>query len=64
MSGNQSPVLVDFNGDGNLDFATENHIGGGSFDELAGSLEPMFHFGRRDGQRLILDPGTGQPGRT
>jgi len=36
-------------------------IGNGSFDELAGTLAPMFHFGRRDGQRLILDPITGQP---
>jgi phospholipase C len=38
-------------------------IGGGSFDELAGSLTNMFDFDSDDlgERRLILDPGTGQP---
>ena len=37
-------------------------IGGGSFDQLAGSLTNMFDFGgRARNDRLILDPSTGQP---
>jgi len=39
-------------------------IGGGSYDQIAGSLLNMFDFKRvrdDDGGRLILDPSTGQP---
>jgi phospholipase C len=39
-------------------------IGGGSFDELAGSLSTMFDFRDSEGsgeRRLLLDPATGQP---
>jgi len=38
-------------------------IGGGSFDEFAGSLTNMFDFDSDDlgERRLVLDPGTGQP---
>jgi phospholipase C len=38
----------------------------GSFDAIAGSLNPMFDFDRRgrQGGRLFLDPITGQPTRT
>ncbi|MDQ6838480.1 MAG: alkaline phosphatase family protein [Actinomycetota bacterium] len=37
-------------------------IGGGSFDQLAGSLAPMFDFGRAGArERLVLDPASGQP---
>jgi phospholipase C len=34
-------------------------IGGGSFDSVAGSLDPMFDFNRRTADRVILDPKTG-----
>jgi phospholipase C len=38
-------------------------IGGGSYDELAGTLSNLFDFDNRTSgaRRLILDPGTGQP---
>jgi phospholipase C len=38
-------------------------IGGGSYDELAGTLSNLFDFDNRAfrARRLILDPGTGQP---
>jgi len=38
-------------------------IGGGSFDQLAGSLANLFDFGNHafGERRLILDPNTGQP---
>jgi len=38
-------------------------IGGGSFDALAGSIDPMFDFNRHDagGGRLLLDAASGQP---
>jgi phospholipase C len=37
-------------------------IGDGSFDERAGSLNPMFDFaGRGRAEKLFLDPATGQP---
>ena len=38
---------------------------GGSFDQIAGSLDSLFDFdggqGDRDSRRLLLDPSTGQP---
>ena len=38
-------------------------IGGGSYDELGGTLSNLFDFDNRafGARRLILDPGTGQP---
>jgi phospholipase C len=36
-------------------------IGGGSFDEMAGSLEGMFDFSSAGAQPLFLDAQTGQP---
>jgi phospholipase C len=37
-------------------------IGNQSFDAIAGSIDPMFKFGReRSEGRLILDPTTGEP---
>jgi phospholipase C len=39
-------------------------IGGGSFDELAGSLSNMFDFDaphKFGERRLVLDPTTGEP---
>ena len=35
-------------------------IGGGSFDAIAGSLLPMFDFGERGDDHLVLDPSSGE----
>ena len=34
-------------------------IGGGSFDAIAGSLDPFFDFQKRSADRVILSPTTG-----
>jgi phospholipase C len=36
---------------------------GGSFDQIAGSLNSLFNFDGEEDQRLILDANTGQPAR-
>jgi len=55
---------------GRIDQASPKAVAdGGSFDQVAGSLDGLFHFNRgedgsrgdRDDRRLILDPSTGQP---
>ena len=38
-----------------------NRIGGGAADATAGTLDNMFQFNRPSGQRLFLDPSTGEP---
>ncbi len=48
-----------------LRFVEDNWLGGeriaGSYDHLAGSLDGLFHYGKAEQQRLILDPATGAP---
>jgi len=48
-----------------LKFIEENwdlgHIGGNSYDEIAGSLLPLFDFGKRRTDTLYLDGSTGAP---
>jgi phospholipase C len=50
-----------------LRFIEDNWLGGGrisatSFDNIAGSIEPMFDFTHRaDARRLFLDPHSGEP---
>jgi phospholipase C len=55
---------------GRIDQASPKTVAqGGSFDQIAGSLNSLFDFngeddrgrGNGDGQLLILDPSTGQP---
>jgi phospholipase C len=57
---------------GRIDQASPKTVAaGGSFDQIAGSLNSLFEFtrdedsrrGDRDGQRLILDPSSGEPVR-
>jgi phospholipase C len=57
---------------GRIDQASQKTVAeGGSFDQIAGSLNSLFDFtrdensrrGDRDGQLLILDPSTGEPVR-
>jgi phospholipase C len=58
---------------GRIDAASGKSVAqGGSFDQIAGSLDSLFSFGEdqdgghdghgdRDSQRLLLDANTGQP---